>query len=63
MDGFEVLKSLKEKGQNVPIIVTSNLGQTEDIKKAKKLGAKEFWVKSNITLADIVDKVTLLLSS
>src|SRR5260221_5819445 len=40
-DGFAVLEELKNRKNTTPIIVTSNLSQAEDIKKAKDLGAEE----------------------
>jgi two-component system copper resistance phosphate regulon response regulator CusR len=58
-DGWEVLTQLKGKG--LKIIVLSNLSQDEDIKKAKELGAVDFWVKSDIPISDIVEKVKLLI--
>jgi DNA-binding response OmpR family regulator len=55
VDGWEVLTQLKGKGQRV--VVTSNLGQQEDIVKATSLGALDFLVKSNTPLSEIVSKV------
>jgi DNA-binding response OmpR family regulator len=57
MDGFTILKTLREKGVQTNVIVLSNLGQDEDRKKAKELGAKDYLVKSNVPLADIVKVV------
>jgi len=37
--------------------VLSNLAQLEDQTKAKELGAKEYLVKANVPLADIVTMV------
>jgi len=61
MDGFEVLNELKKQKNKVPIVVFSNLSQEEDKKEALSLGAKDYFVKSDITLdelADIVHKYT-----
>jgi DNA-binding response OmpR family regulator len=58
IDGFGVLSKLKEENNNTPVFVMSNLGQEDDVKKAKSLGAKAYFVKSNMTLADMIDKVT-----
>ncbi|MBI2482238.1 MAG: response regulator [Candidatus Vogelbacteria bacterium] len=57
--GFEVLEKLKEGDdlKGVPVIVFSNLGQREDIDKAKKLGATDFLIKANFTLDDVVAKL------
>lgn len=64
MDGFSVLAELKkdEKYNKIPVIVTSNLGQKEDIEKAMNLGAKDFFVKSDTSIADIVTKVSSYIS-
>ncbi|HNZ55342.1 MAG TPA: response regulator [Candidatus Paceibacterota bacterium] len=59
VDGFEVLTKIKqdETTKNIPVIVFSNLGQAEDIEKAKKLGADDFMVKANFTLDDVISKI------
>lgn len=57
MDGFTVLEELKNKKKLVPVIVLSNLSQEEDEKKAKALGAKDFMIKSNTPIADIVNRI------
>ena len=58
MDGFTVLKTMKEKGIKVPVIILSNLGQKEDEDHARTFGARAFFIKSNTPIATIVDKVT-----
>ena len=59
VDGFEILSRIKAdpKIADVPIVILSNLGQKEDLDKAMALGAKDFMVKANFTLDEIVDKV------
>lgn len=61
MDGWEVLKKIKESNIQVKIIVTSNLSQEEDKIRAKDLGALDFLVKSDSSISSIVDKVKGLL--
>jgi len=39
------------------VIVTSNLSQPEDETKAKELGAKDYFVKSNVPIAQIVEYI------
>lgn len=58
-DGFALLKELKtsDKWKSIPVIVASNLGQDEDIKKAKALGANDYFIKSETSLNDIVQKI------
>ena len=64
LDGFEVLSLLKKDKKNggIPVIVLSNLGQKEDIDRAKSLGAVEFMIKVNFTPDEIVAKVKRALS-
>ena len=66
MDGFEILTSIRKnpdpKLAAVPIIILSNLGQDEEIKKAMDLGANMFLVKANFTTGEIVKKVKKLLN-
>ncbi len=56
-DGFFVLTELKKMKITTPVIVSSNLSQEEDIKRAKELGARGYFIKSDTTLAEIVEKV------
>lgn len=61
IDGFGVLQIIREKKMNIPIIVLSNLGQSEDIEKAKKMGAKDYFSKSDTPINAIVDRVKQIL--
>ncbi|MEI7498455.1 MAG: response regulator [Candidatus Falkowbacteria bacterium] len=63
MTGFEVLAALKsdKKTAKIPVVVLSNLGQEEDIARAKELGASEFLVKSNLTIKDVMDLIEQIL--
>ncbi|PIR06957.1 MAG: response regulator [Candidatus Komeilibacteria bacterium CG11_big_fil_rev_8_21_14_0_20_36_20] len=64
-NGFEVLIELQgnAKTKNIPVIILSNLGQDDDVKKGLDLGAVDYLVKDNITLVDIVNKVSQYLNS
>lgn len=57
LDGFGVLAALKEKKFKTPIIVASNLGQTDDINRSMALGAVDYFIKSNVAIADIIEKI------
>ncbi len=63
IDGFGVIKAMKENGDKTPVIVASNLGQEDDAQKAKTLGAKWYFVKSDTPINKIVDYIvgTLML--
>jgi DNA-binding response OmpR family regulator len=62
-DGFAVLETMHTHGtwKNIPVLVASNLGVEEDMEKAKKMGATDYFVKSDVTLADLVSKVKKIL--
>ncbi|KKT79360.1 MAG: hypothetical protein UW75_C0015G0003 [Parcubacteria group bacterium GW2011_GWF2_44_8] len=59
--GFEVLQELNNDPditiKNIPIIVSSNLGNQSDIDMAKSLGAIDYLVKSRSTPHDLIEKV------
>ncbi len=59
LTGFEVLTEIKTnlKTKAVPVIVLSNLGQDEDIIRARELGAMEFLVKADLSINEVVQKV------
>lgn len=57
MDGWEVMSRIKSKGLSIKVIVTSNLSQEEDKKRAAELGAVGFLVKSDTTLSNMVEEV------
>ncbi len=61
MDGFDVLKKMQELGIVTPVVVLSNLGQTEDIVKVKAYGAKQYIIKSTVTPAEILNLVKIYL--
>lgn len=57
--GFEVLKEIKNNGfpKETKIIVLSNLGQQENVKKAMQLGASDYIVKSDININDLAERI------
>jgi DNA-binding response OmpR family regulator len=57
MTGFEVLEELKKVKIKVPILVFSNLSQPEDKKEALSLGAKGFYVKSDMSIDGVIKEV------
>lgn len=61
MDGFDFLEEVQKKNIKAPIIVSSNLSQDDDIKRAKELGASDFLVKSDTSIANVVKKVKKML--
>ena len=54
MNGFAVMEEMKAKKIKIPVIVLSNLSQDEDEAKAKDLGAVAFFIKSNVSMEQVV---------
>ena len=59
LNGFEVLEQIKATAQwkQIPVIITTNLGQDQDIERGKKLGATDYLIKSDVKINDIVKKI------
>ena len=59
MDGFEVLKKLREslKTKDTPVLILSNFDEQDLIEKGLALGANEYLIKSQFTPEDISGKV------
>jgi len=62
LNGFAVLQEIRNRGISSPVIVLSNLSQEEDAKRAKELGAQEFFVKSDTPIAKIIERVSEILA-
>lgn len=56
VDGFSVLKSVKEDPtvSDIPVMVLTNLSQPTDEAEARAAGAVEFLVKSDVSLNDVL---------
>lgn len=59
MDGFKVLQTVKANPnlQNIPVIVFSAKGASEEISKALQAGASDFLVKATTTPNKVVEKI------
>lgn len=62
VDGYQVLENLRDSNNTTPVIVASNLSQDNDFQKAKSLGAKDYFIKSNTSLAELVEKIKSILN-
>lgn len=66
MDGFTFLKKINERtdaAKDIPVIIVSNLGQQENIDKAKALGAADYLVKAEVSIEDIVTRIQEVLTA
>lgn len=63
VDGFGVLTELKARGDKTPVIVASTLIQEEDVKRAKELGAVDYYTKSDVSLEEMVQRIQKVVGS
>ena len=63
IDGFEFLQIVRDKKllEHGKAIVLSNLGEAQDIEKAKSLGAVGYIIKANNTPSEVVNQVVDIL--
>ena len=63
-NGFEVLEEIKkdEYLKKIPVIILSNLGQESDVKKGKDLGAVDYFIKTDFSMKEVIEKVKFYLA-
>ena len=63
MDGFAVLDELKKDKDlaDIPVILLTNLGQKEDVKKGFEKGAVGYLIKAHFMPSEVVDKIKKIL--
>lgn len=57
LDGFDVLREMKKNNNKTKVIVATNLSQEDDQKRARELGAVDYFVKSETPISEVVEKV------
>jgi two-component system phosphate regulon response regulator PhoB len=59
VSGFDVLDILRNTPEtsNVKITMLTALGQESDIQRAKALGVDDYLIKSQVVIADVVDRI------
>ncbi len=65
MNGYEAIKELRENEatKNTPVIILSNSAMDSEVKKALDLGANAYYVKTQITPGEVVEKVKELIDN
>ena len=63
LSGIEVLRALRgdETTRDIRVLVLSNSSREQDVAEVKKLGVVGYFVKADLSLKDLGDKVTRLL--
>ena len=59
IDGWELLGKIRsqKKFKNLPVIVLSNLGQKQEVKKGLELGATKYLIKAHYTPTEIIEQI------
>ena len=59
LNGFQVLNALKKDAPtaNIPVIILSNLGQDRDVQQAMEAGATAYFIKADLSLQALVQRV------
>ncbi len=59
MDGIEMLEEVKKRKEweNIPVILLTNVGEQESIRKVRELGVKNYLIKSHFTPAEVIEKI------
>lgn len=65
VNGFDVLEELNNLKiiDKISVLVFSNLSQDEDIKRVKELGAVDYIVKQDLSLADVISKIRAIIKN
>ncbi|MFI5270755.1 MAG: response regulator transcription factor [Candidatus Saccharimonadales bacterium] len=59
VSGFDVLDILRNTPETseVKVMMLTALGQESDIERAKQLGVNDYLVKSQVVIADVIDRI------
>ena len=62
--GFDILEKLKkeESTKAIPVLILSNLGSTEEMKRGIDLGAVGYLIKANTVVEEIVTNIKNVLA-
>lgn len=64
VSGFDVLDILRQSPDlvNTKVIMLTALSQDSDLERAKQLGVTDYLIKSQVVIADVVDRIKQRLS-
>lgn len=61
VDGFTILEQIRKNNKSIKIVVMTNLGQPEDKARVESLGITAYYVKSEVSIVQLVDYVKQIL--
>jgi two-component system alkaline phosphatase synthesis response regulator PhoP len=56
-NGFDVMAFIKKESIDIPVFITTNFNDTENLDKLKKYNISGFFVKAKSSLGEIVDNI------
>ncbi len=57
-NGFQVLEILQEEKNPTPVLIFSNLAEKEEMDRAISLGAKNYYIKSDMDIDEVAKAIT-----
>jgi DNA-binding response OmpR family regulator len=65
LSGVEVLRALKADPDTkaIPVLILSNSSREQDVSEVAGLGAVDYWVKANLSLKELGERVARLLEA
>lgn len=61
LDGFQVLEHLPKSGRDFPVVLLTNFDQMDFKLKASEMGAQDYFVKKDMTIRTLLEKVQKLI--
>lgn len=63
MSGLDILKEMKGNvdTKNIKVVMLTNFGNDENVKKAVEYGAEDYYMKYNVVPSELPDKLAVLL--
>lgn len=64
IDGWELLKKIRQKKQlkDLSVVILSNLGQKQEVKKGLELGVAKYLIKAYYTPTQVVQEIKKILN-
>jgi DNA-binding NarL/FixJ family response regulator len=63
MDGFSILSEIRAHNPTIKVIVMTNLGQPEDRKRVEDMGVNGYYVKSEMSIANLIEQIKVTLQT
>jgi CheY-like chemotaxis protein len=62
-NGFDLLPIIRKKSPDTKIIILTNLGQPEDRERVDKYNPEGYFVKSEITIFDLIQQINTIIAT